>query len=190
MTCSRVAAVFGPKMPRRKPSPISGTVAYKCTARYGGGKIEWKLWKARYRTHNRLVVGSNPTGPTSKRPPDGFFCQEILFIREADNSEGNRSLPFNLDALDPQAAHQLVDLLRDHTLPENRPTRHRCCHPEKYIYHFGCHRLLCEFRACCRSDHSREWRGLAYLAEVFPSLQIQMSGPEMMCRLSVPSKLM
>jgi hypothetical protein len=64
-------------------------------------------------THNRLVDGSTPSGPTSKRPPDGFFCQEILFIREADYPEGNRSLPFNLDALDPEAAHQLVDLLRN-----------------------------------------------------------------------------
>jgi hypothetical protein len=51
------------------------------------------------RAHNRLVAGSIPSGPTYERPPDCYFGQEVLFIREADYSECDRQLPFNLDVV-------------------------------------------------------------------------------------------
>jgi hypothetical protein len=48
--------------------------------------------------HNRLAASPTPAGPTNERPPDRYFGQEVLFIREADYSECDRSLHFNFDA--------------------------------------------------------------------------------------------
>ena len=67
---SRVAVDFGLKMPRKKLTPIFGTVAYKITAIYEGINGKKKLWKRNQLAHNRLVEGSIPSEPTDERPPD------------------------------------------------------------------------------------------------------------------------
>jgi len=49
---------------RENASHLTLTVAYEETTRCGVWKKEWKLWKRDNETHNRLVTGPNPAGPT------------------------------------------------------------------------------------------------------------------------------